>query len=247
MKSDELKFKCKAGHQGKDEMRGRTKGILKKAMGGDISLQLSREAYAKNRRDNIDGYQLDKSLSNKKTSTYHNPETKQTYIAHKGTDPRDKNDLKNDFLVATGMLNSRTSKRVRNADAIAKGAQSKYGTGITNVGHSLGATMAEQTGRKLNVANSKVTGYNPGMSPLDIGKGLYNKARAVISPNSNRTQKLQNVTRHTTGVDPISMSGMMHAGKTVLHKPTGLNTHGLGNFAKGGKPKLKLPKKEIRK
>jgi hypothetical protein len=196
-----------------------------------MSHAFSQEAYSKTPRESLNGYNLDKSLSNKKTLTYHNPETKQTYIAHRGTDPRDKKDLKNDFLITTGLLNKYTSKRVRNAEKIAKGAQAKYGSNITNTGHSLGATMAEKTGKKLNVENSKVVGYNPGMSPLDIPKGMYQKAKSYFNPNSESSQKLKNVTRHTTGVDPISMSGMVHAGKTVLHKPKQLNVHGLSNFS----------------
>jgi len=259
MKSD--KIKCTAGYQGKkDSMRNRSQGIIKKAMGGvmpgpivppqmpqpDISLQLSRGAYNPNAEANIGGYQLDTALSNKKTRTYHNPETKQTYISHKGTDPKDRNDLKNDFLITTGLLNRNTSKRVRNAENIARSAQEKYGNNITNVGHSLGGTMAEQTGRRLRPENSAVVGYNPGMSPLNVGKGLFQKASAYLNPNSNKTQKLQNVTRHTTGVAPISMGGLFHAGNTVVHKPTSFNPHGLSNFKKGGVAKLKQPKKETR-
>lgn len=210
--------------------------------GGDISLQLSRAAYNPNAEANIGGYQLDPTLSNRKTRTYHNPETKQTYISHRGTDPSHLGDLKNDFLIATGLLNSNTSKRVRNAENIAQQAQAKYGNNITNVGHSLGGTMAETIGQKLRPENSKVVGYNPGMSPLDVGKGLYNKAYTYFNPNSAKTQKLQNVTRHTTGVDPISMGGLLHAGQTVMHKPTSINSHGLSNFKKGGLVKFKKPR-----
>ncbi len=210
--------------------------------GGDISLQLSRAAYNPNAEANIGGYQLDPTLSNRKTRTYHNPETKQTYISHRGTDPSHLGDLKNDFLIATGLLNSNTSKRVRNAENIAQQAQAKYGNNITNVGHSLGGTMAETIGQKLRPENSKVVGYNPGMSPLDVGKGLYNKAYTYFNPNSAKTQKLQNVTRHATGVDPISMGGLLHAGQTVMHKPTSINPHGLSNFKKGGLVKFKKPR-----
>lgn len=211
--------------------------------GGDISLQLSRAAYNPNAEANIGGYQLDPTLSNRKTRTYHNPETKQTYISHRGTDPSHLGDLKNDFLIATGLLNSNTSKRVRNAENIAQQAQAKYGNNITNVGHSLGGTMAEKTAQRLRPENSRVVDYNPGMSPLDVGKGLYQKASSYFNPNSNKTQKLQNVTRHTTGVDPISMGGLFHAGNTVVHKPTSFNPHGLSNFKKGGIAKSKQPKK----
>lgn len=236
-------IKCKAGHKGKDAMRGRSKGIIKKAMGGDISLELAREAYNANPRSNINGYVLDTGLSNRKTRTYHNPETKQTYIAHRGTDPKHRGDLKNDALIGLGLFNRGNSKRLRLAEDISKGAQAKYGNNITNVGHSLGATVAERTGQRLRPENSKVVGYNPGVSPLDIPRALYNKAVNYFNPNSAQAQRNQNVTRHTTGVDPISMSGLVNSGKTVLHTPTSLNPHGLGNFKKGGAVKLKQPKK----
>lgn len=196
----------------------------------DISLTLSKEAYKKNPRESIDGYNIDRSLSNKRTRTYHNPETNQTVIAHRGTKPTDMKDLKNDFLIATGMFNKKTSSRIRNAGKIAKGAEEKYGSNISNVGHSLGGTMAQKTGRKLRAENSKVVGYNPGSSPLDIPKNIYNSVKNRINPNSNASIKARNVTTHTTGLDPISMSAMFHPGKTVIKKPRSVNTHSLDNW-----------------
>lgn len=204
--------------------------LKKKAVGGDMSHAFTQETYSKAPRESLNGYNLDKSLSNKKTLTYHNPETKQTYIAHKGTNVHDKNDLKNDALLTMGLLNKHTSKRVKNAKKIAKGAEAKYGTNITNTGHSLGGHYAERSAKKLKVENSKVSTYNGAASPLDIGKGLYSKVKTSINPHSNSSQKAKNVTRHTTGVDPISMSGMLHSGKTVIHKPKSFNVHSSNNF-----------------
>lgn len=196
----------------------------------DISLTLSKEAYKRNPRESIEGYNLDRELSNKRTRTYHNPESNQTVISHRGTKLTNAKDLKNDFLIATGMLNKHTSSRVRNAARIAKGAEEKYGSNISNVGHSLGGTMAQKTGRKLGVDNSKVVAYNPGSSPLDIPGNIRNTIASKVNPNSKESQKMRNVTVHTTGLDPISMSAALHPGKTVLKKPTGINTHGLGNW-----------------
>ncbi len=56
--------------------------------GKGIEADLSKEVYNKNPKEEIQGFKLDKELSNKKTLTYHNTETKKTIISHKGTDPK---------------------------------------------------------------------------------------------------------------------------------------------------------------
>lgn len=181
---------------------------------GLTEFKATKASYEKNAPQSIDGYILDESLSKNKIKTYVNPETKKVIIAHKGTDPKDKNDLKNDLLLSAGLLNKHTSKRVKNANEITKKVNAKYGAqNVIHTGHSLGGYMADNSATKDN----KVETYNRGTSPLDIA---LNKAK----------KKNPNAVHYTTGVDPISASQLSSKDKVVKVKPTKLNVHGLDNF-----------------
>jgi hypothetical protein len=190
---------------------------IKKQTGkGQIELDLSGAAYDNEPQREVGGFVLDEDLSNKKTRVFHNPETKEVKISHKGTDPTDKNDLKNDLLLSVGLLNKHTSQRVRNANKITAEANKKYGAeNITHTGHSLGGYLASNSARGEN----KVETYNAGTSPLAIVSNQFKK-------------KKQNAIHYTTGVDPISGARLSSKDKVVLVKPTKLNVHGLENFAK---------------
>jgi len=187
----------------------KSKFVPRQKGGGDLEQKLSSEAYKDNSADNVDGYVLDKELSNRKTKVYSHPETKHTVVAHRGT--KDKSDLLNDVKIVLGKYDK--SKRVENATAIADKAKAKYGDNITNTGHSLGGTTASIVAGKTN---SKVETYNKGASPLENYKQTTKKAEHNI-----------------TGVDPISVSTLLkNPGSVKLKLPTKLNVHGLANFAK---------------
>lgn len=187
---------------------------------GLTELKATKASYEKKVPQSIDGYILDESLSKNKIKTYVNPETKKVIISHKGTDPKDKKDLKNDLLLSVGLLNKHTSKRVRNANEITKKVNEKYGAeNVTQTGHSLGGYMADNSARGSN----KVETYNRGTSPLDI---ITNKLK----------KKNENAIHYTTGIDPISASQLSSKDKVVKVKPTKINVHGLDNFEGLHKP-----------
>ena len=200
--------------------------------GKGIEADLAQEAYKPEPRKNIDGYVLDESLSNKKTKVYHNPDTKKTIVSHKGTDPKDKNDLKNDLLLSVGMLDK--SKRFKNAVDISKKASEKYADSeLQSVGHSLGSKVASEVGKKMSVKNSKVTGFNEGSNPLvHIPKGIYDKAKCSLKPDSNECKKLANQTKYHNVGDPISIGSIVHVGKTKIQTPKSINAHSISNYAK---------------
>jgi hypothetical protein len=202
---------------------------------GDIDIKLSSEAYRKpeDRAENVDGYQLDKGLSNKKTLVYNNPNTKQTIVAHRGTVLTDKNDLKNDAKLLTGNLES--SKRVKNATKITKEAEKKYSDSqLSSTGHSLGSAVAQRASKGVSVENSKVTGYNSAVTPLDAVKNIMNN-KECKNNNSEKCRRLRNVELNTTGIDPVSGLALLgHAGTTKVKKPKSINTHSLSNFQTGG-------------
>ena len=76
---------------------------------GKLEAKLSDEAYRDNSRDDVEGYILDRELSNRKTKVYHNPNTNKTVVAHRGT--KDSSDLMNDVRVVFGTYDK--SKRPR--------------------------------------------------------------------------------------------------------------------------------------
>lgn len=58
--------------------------------GGKVNLgtlkNIFTNGYAKKKNNNVDGYELDHSLSGQRVGVYHNPETNHTIVSHKGTD-----------------------------------------------------------------------------------------------------------------------------------------------------------------
>ena len=207
------------------------------AGGADIDVKLSSEAYkpVSERAAVVDGYVLDKGLSNKKTLVYNNPTTKDTIVSHKGTDPKDKNDLKNDLLLSVGKLG--TSKRVKNATEITRKAEAKYEGDTSHTGHSLGFAVASKVvgNKATSVDNSKLVGYSGAVSPLDISKNLKAQKQLKKNPESIQSQKLAKLEYNTTVYDPVAISGALSLGKQVKKvKPTSINTHSLSNYQKGG-------------
>ena len=211
---------------------------------GDTELKLSKSAYDDNAPAEVDGYKYDAELSNKKTRVYHNPETKKTIVSHKGTDPKDKTDLKNDALITAGALNEKTSHRVRLAKDITKKAEEKYKGDLLHTGHSLGSSVAKATQKK----GQKVEGYNGGASPLDAVKSAVSKVVSKVTGKKDKHAELaKDRVEHLTVVDPISISNLLTPGKKILHKATKLNTHSLDNFKLTGNGKTKKPRGRPRK
>jgi hypothetical protein len=86
--------------------------VSSKQHGGDeIHQKLSEKAYDETPADEVDGYKYDAELSNRKTRVYHNAETGKTVVSHKGTDPNDKRDLKNDALLTVGLLGDKNKTK----------------------------------------------------------------------------------------------------------------------------------------
>lgn len=89
-------------------------------------------------------FQVDKSLSGGKVQVYYNPKTGQAVVVHRGSDGS-KDWLVND----TGLLVGYRGKRFRHAQEIQDKAEEKYGAAnVTTLGHSLGAKIAEEVGKK---------------------------------------------------------------------------------------------------
>jgi len=163
----------------------------------------------------IDGFQLDRELSNKRNTVYHNPSDGRVIVAFRGTQFSDPKDLFEDARIAFGTFSG--SSRVKKGKHIVKSAAEKYGTDVENVeltGHSLGGRIAQAVGSRLG--NKRITAINPGSSPADL---LLPTAGSGVGKT------------YTTGTDPISLSNTLRNPGNVRFRPQqSLEPHGLANF-----------------
>lgn len=194
----------------------------------EIYLLVSEEAYRKpdQRKPEIKGYIYDPELSDLRTAVYVSPGN--IIISHRGTVPTDTQDLKDDALIVAGHFD-KSSRINKGLDIIHKAMKKYPGIKISNTGHSLGGKVAQSIGLLLPVNDSKVIAFNPGSSPLDIAKNLKDLAVCSLSSSDN-CKKLKNQTVYATGIDPISISSLLHSGRTSIIKPEKGNVHSLSNF-----------------
>jgi len=107
------------------------KGLLKGSYDGD---------------ENVDGFELDKSLSTKTSKVYHNPQTNKSVVAHRGT--KEASDWLNNAVYGLfGKTGYKMTPRFKEAEQVQKKAQEKYGAkNISTIGHSQGGLQAELLG-----------------------------------------------------------------------------------------------------
>ena len=199
-----------------------------------IYLTLSEEAYkAKDKRaPQVDEYLYDPALSTDRTAVYFNPSTtspqgNRLIIAHRGTQAN-LSDVKQDVQLAVQL---RPSGRLDRAMLTVQEALAKYpGYTLSQTGHSLGGYVASKLARELPLENSKVVAFNVGSSPADLVEGVKNKAKCLFGKHSEYCKKLKNQRFYTTGLDPISLGAILHAGESIVVRPEMANVHSLANF-----------------
>jgi len=144
-----------------------------------------KNGYAKDKEERLNGYILDKSLSNDLHQTYYHPQKKKLLYNVRGTKPTNLGDWITDAKLLFGK-GFKESDRYKEAHKGLRDAKAKYGTdSATVVGHSLGGQISNYIGGgndkviTLNKAATfgsslrKGTHYrNQGdiVSSLDIGK-----------------------------------------------------------------------------
>jgi len=142
-------------------------------------------SYKKDQAKSLDGYTRDDSLSGQRAQVYHNNNTNQTIVTHRGTQGLQDwiTDAKLLFFPSLYMQ----STRYKHAQEIQNQAEQKYGKeNIITTGHSLGAKLASDLG-----GNSKeIITYNKPIIPKEV---------------FNQTKK--NETSIRTKLDPVSILG----------------------------------------
>ena len=135
--------------------------------GGELKAKdikdLLKKSYDKKLSDQGD-FKIDKSLSGQRAKVYHNDNTGQTVIAHKGT--HGFHDLLTDGAYYT---TGYKSNRFKHAEKIQKQTEDKYGNNnVSTIGHSLGASLSKTYGN-----NSKeIIAYN---RPIGFSEIKHNK------------------------------------------------------------------------
>jgi hypothetical protein len=127
-------------------------GAEHKIVGGKLKVKHLKEilnsSYSKTPQAQIDDFVLDKQLSNAYAKVYHNPKTKQTVIAHRGT--QGLLDWGNNIVYGLfGKTGYKLTPRFRNAKKVQEATVKKYGyKELTTIGHSQGGLNAEILGQK---------------------------------------------------------------------------------------------------
>ncbi|OYV41661.1 MAG: hypothetical protein B7Z80_00970 [Rhodospirillales bacterium 20-64-7] len=103
------------------------------------------------------GYQEDKELSDDRHKVYSHKD-KNTLIGYRGTDVKDKRDLRDDLNLAFGR---RKTEGFKKAEEVARKAKEKHGKELVHAGHSLGGTKALESQKKVG---GKTVAFNPGQS-----------------------------------------------------------------------------------
>jgi len=142
--------------------------------GGKIAIkdlkQLLNETY-KNKGNNIDtinNYKLDDELSSDKTKVYINNNNNEVVIANRGTS--DMKDVITDMKIIFGYKDNRFKEGIDILDKVKK----KYiNNSIDAIGHSLGASVAEEQGKDPQVKN--IITLNKPTTPYDVFRPSKNR------------------------------------------------------------------------
>jgi len=155
--------------------------------GGKLSvnnIKLMLRASYKNAPERIDDFIIDKKLSGKYGVVYHNPITNQTVVAHRGT--MEAIDWTNNAMYALGAY--KYTDRYKTGKKMQELAEKKYGaSNITTIGHSQGAILARELGKKTKEIITLNPAYK-GEKPL---KNEYNirSSRDVVSIGLHGTNR----------------------------------------------------------
>jgi predicted esterase YcpF (UPF0227 family) len=140
---------------------------------------------------NIDGFELDKNLSGKRTKVWYNPETNQSVVGHRGT--ANAKDWITDARMAYG---NETNNRFKHAKKIQKKAEAKYGQeNISTIGHSLGGRLAEKYGKNTNEVITVNKAVIPKTMFDKVQSNQYDvrSSRDVVSALPQRNKKLSTI------------------------------------------------------
>jgi hypothetical protein len=120
------------------------------------------------------GYKLDKKLSTNESKVFIDPYGKPNIAFRGSTNAKDF--LFSDVLLGIGKSNY--DPRFKQAKELTKKVENKYGKPVDVFGHSLGGSLAEQSGAKGNIIT-----FNKGVGIAGIGKSIPKNQKDIRSRN----------------------------------------------------------------
>lgn len=132
----------------------------------EVKRMLKQSYKKKGKTKDVGDFKYDKSISNKKTKVFNNPETNETVVVHRGT--KDKADVGTDMGLLFGVDNK---KRLRESRRVQNKAAKKYDGVEYTLGHSLGGHYAEKLGKN----SGQIITLNKPVLLQDVGKKLPDK------------------------------------------------------------------------
>lgn len=183
-------------------------------MNEDVYAKLSKVAYEKDAPEVYEGYRLDKELSDGKRKTFVHEQTGDVVVANAGTqlkNPRQRmKDIGSDLAIAFGA--EKYDPRFRESERHQRRVEHKYGgKGITQVGHSLGGSVANYLGKKSDSVKKVVT-YN-------AGGGLFSDRGSGKSVNY-----------YTQGDVLSNVRALVNRGTNIVTRGKRKNAHTIMNF-----------------
>lgn len=215
----------------KDAMKGASKTYKgKKQKGGNA--KLAREVYKNpSERGEVDGY---KQVKGDKRRAVYEKDGK-VIVALRGTDFRSGKDLKDDVVLATGLI--KTTGRYKKDKKLVQEAIRKYGKeNVSITGHSLAGKLAKDIGRELGV---RATTYNKGATYTDTVQGLRDRVACKRNPQGKRCKEANLIQNYRVKNDPASLLGALDKNTRVVEQKEGENVHAVANFVGGKKRRPK--------
>ncbi len=156
------------------------KNVLK---GGKVSIgnlkSFIDNSYSKKPKENIDGYVIDKVLTNDIAKVYYHPQTGHAIITHRGT--AGLKDWGNNVAYLTGLYEY--TDRFKRGKKAQEETEKKYGKkNVSTLGHSQGAILS----RKLGADTKEIINLNPAYVAEKPKKNEYN-----IKSSSDIVSKLK--------------------------------------------------------
>ena len=160
------------------------KNIKSNPESGQLDLHdVLKNSYSNKHRENMNGYKLDKELSNHNQQVYYNPDHKKLVVSVAGT--HNLRDWGTDIFLGAGKL--KDTNRYKEAKSVYDKAKNKYNPmQATAVGHSLGGTIANYIASGNDKAYGLDAGYTIGQTSRNNSKQFRSSGDVVSALGSNQ-------------------------------------------------------------
>ena len=182
----------------------------KQSKGGKISIgnlkHFIDNSYSKKPKENIEGYVIDKAISNDIAKTYYNPETGHAVITHRGTSGA--KDWANNLAYLTGLY--KYTDRYKRGKKAQEATNKKYGKeNVSTVGHSQGAVLA----RHLGEGTKEIINLNPAYVAEKPKKNEYN-----IKSSSDVVSKLKPIHKKDIEIQATTSNPLTEHSTEILNR-----------------------------